>query len=1318
MTTPLTTAIVTNPITVSPDMLLAQVITLIEENQCKFDSQFSQNIGQNQSLADSLRTECILVLDQGRPVGYLRTDRIAQLQNTLSAETQPTIASMMQPNAIVFYESECDDLWSVFRQFHRHNVWAAFVLNVNDHVVGLITQSSLRHALETLPSAILYESAVTAQLQIYEHEDQLEDLLENATDLIQSVRLDNAKFEYVNRVWRETLGYSQAEVQDLSLFDVLHPDCRSHCQEIVQDMLNGKLKKLANIELIFRHKDQHNILVEGNVNCHYKNGYPVSTRAIFRDITERKAIDLQVRQADSFRQKILDTMAEGLCVYHTIPVFPFVEFSVWNQQMKVITGYTHEEINRLGWYQSLYPDPEHQAQVIARMDQIHQGNNLQNEKWQIQHQNGSLRSISITTSVLHDSNNQINILALIQDITEREYFEIENHNTLQELSAFKLGLDQSAIVAIVNTSGIITYCNDQFCTISGYSRDELIGQTHRIVNSGYHPKSFFKNLWTTIVRGEIWRGEICNRTKDGSLYWVNSTIVPFFNDQGLPSQYLAVRFDITARKQAEVALAIAIEDMQKIIHDLEVAQKNKQAIIRELESTQSRVEKSNALLNVISSAQSQFITAANRLSIFEQLLEALIDLTDSEYGFIGEVLFKDNGSASVEEGFLKVRGVPYLNTHSITNIAWDEETQKFYEENYTKGMRFTNMQTLFGVTIMTGQPVIANNPQEDPRSGGLPSGHPPLNTFLGLPFFSGSNLIGMVGLANRPHGYNQDMITYLQPFLLTCSNLVEGYRLERQRLAAENARQVAERTAAQRLASIEAAIDGIAILQDQTYIYLNQAHVKLFGYDSPDQLLGQHWRCLYDHDVFQKVEQDILPLLVRDRAWQGEVIATRRDGCVFDEGLSLTLTEEGLIICVCRDISDRKQAEMELQRTNQELARATRLKDEFLANMSHELRTPLNAILGITEGLLDEVFGSINEKQGKYLKTIERSGSHLLALINDILDVAKIGSGQIDLSYTPTCITTLCNSSVSLIQTQARKKKIQVETIIPPDLPDIWLDERRIQQVLINLLTNAVKFTPDGGNVTLEVTSLSLTQITEECRNIDFGQEPSPWFLRMTVTDTGIGIEPENIHKLFQPFMQIDSALNRQYMGTGLGLALVKQIVKLHGGVVDLESTVDVGSCFAVYLPYQRELEQKSGNSDSKSFQDRLLSDQSNVFLPRILLAEDNEANIETLQAYLQARGYEVILAGDGAEAIAAAQRETPDLILMDIQMPKVDGLEAIQQIRALPGFAEVPIIALTALAMSNDRDRCLAAGATNYLAKPVKLKKLDLMIRTLLTST
>ncbi|MEM9907259.1 MAG: ATP-binding protein, partial [Cyanobacteria bacterium P01_D01_bin.44] len=400
-----------------------------------------------------------------------------------------------------------------------------------------------------------------------------------------------------------------------------------------------------------------------------------------------------------------------------------------------------------------------------------------------------------------------------------------------------------------------------------------------------------------------------------------------------------------------------------------------------------------------------------------------------------------------------------------------------------------------------------------------------------------------------------------------------------------------------------------------------------------------------------------------------------------------------------------KQAETRLRQTNQALARATRLKDEFLATISHELRTPLNTVLGMSEGLQEGIFGEINLQQSNALQTIERSGSHLLELINDVLDVAKIEAGQIKLNCTSTQVTPLCQASLAFIQQRALKKRIQIQVKVPPNLPGLWVDERRIRQVLINLLDNALKFTPEGGRITLAVRGSEANTTRPPC-------------LKISVIDTGIGITPEHIDKLFQPFVQVDSSLNRQYQGTGLGLALVKRIVSLHGGQVGVTSKAGLGSCFTIELPCEPSAlaAVKTPLNNATCLESGLEPGQSDpVGTPLVLLAEDNEANISTLSSYLSAKGYRLLVAKNGQTAITLARSEVPNLILMDIQMPEINGLEAIRRIRRDPNLGEVPIIALTALAMPGDRERCQAAGADDYLSKPFKLSQLTWVMQQLL---
>jgi signal transduction histidine kinase/CheY-like chemotaxis protein/HAMP domain-containing protein len=431
--------------------------------------------------------------------------------------------------------------------------------------------------------------------------------------------------------------------------------------------------------------------------------------------------------------------------------------------------------------------------------------------------------------------------------------------------------------------------------------------------------------------------------------------------------------------------------------------------------------------------------------------------------------------------------------------------------------------------------------------------------------------------------------------------------------------------------------------------------------------------------------------------------------------LSVAIQQADLFSKLEEELQEKKLAEErlisannELASINDELARSTRLKDEFLANMSHELRTPLNAILGMAESLQENIYGDVSPMQRTALTEIDRSGNHLLELINDILDITKIEAGKLEVHLHPVSITQLCHSCIATIQRMAETNSIQFSSDIQAGLPDCELDERLIRQVLINLLSNAVKFTPAGGTVRLEVRLIPSTASLAEQDRLVF-----------RVIDSGIGIEPENQEKIFQPFVQIQSGLNRQFSGTGLGLSIVKRILLAHGGAIELESMVQKGSCFSVYLPVKLhdqptpdggEPEGQPINPAAKDFSD--LKER-----PLILLAEDSRVNRLIYVRYLTAKGYQVHQVTNGQEAIDFLSHQVPSLMILDMSMPIVDGFMVMAMMHSgeRPELAAIPIIVLTALAMKGDREKCLAAGASDYLAKPVKLTELERAIRNIL---
>jgi signal transduction histidine kinase/ActR/RegA family two-component response regulator len=410
-------------------------------------------------------------------------------------------------------------------------------------------------------------------------------------------------------------------------------------------------------------------------------------------------------------------------------------------------------------------------------------------------------------------------------------------------------------------------------------------------------------------------------------------------------------------------------------------------------------------------------------------------------------------------------------------------------------------------------------------------------------------------------------------------------------------------------------------------------------------------------------------------------------------------------VVTAQDITSRKQDALILQthtealsRNNAELTRALQLKDAFLAMMSHELRTPLHIILGFSEAMEEQIYGPISLEQRNALVQVSQSGRHLLAILADILDMAHIDAGAEILELQPIDLESLCHSALQFVYGKAQQKHIHLLRTIQQGVSGLRADERRLTQILVNLLDNAVKFTPAGGQVGLEVTS-----------------DPGQGQIQFVVWDTGIGIARQDYEHLFQPFSQIDTRLSREYGGVGLGLSLVQRLVDLHGGSVSVDSTPGRGSRFTVRLPW---------SSDDNVVP--LGEEQVVVEFPapaltqplRVLVADDHEVTLQLYSELLQRQGCHVLTARNGEEALAQARLQHPDLAIIDIQMPVMDGLTAIQQMRADVALERLPIIALTALAMPGDRDRCLEAGANSYLAKPVSLQRLLATMTALIDSS
>lgn len=619
------------------------------------------------------------------------------------------------------------------------------------------------------------------------------------------------------------------------------------------------------------------------------------------------------------------------------------------------------------------------------------------------------------------------------------------------------------------------------------------------------------------------------------------------------------------------------------------------------------------------------------------------------------------------------------------------------------------------------------------------------------------------------------------------------------RAAAELERQHVEAVMQRQLAAIEAAVDGIAILQDDKFLYVNQAHLHLFGYDQANELVGQSWRALYTPEQLDWFDYEIFPLLERDRAWQGEASATRKDGSTFAEGLSLTLTADGLLICVCRDITDRKLAESALQvsenryraifnqiavginqtdasgrfvsanrafcamvgyteaellqltfrdithpddlirnrysheqlvsgkvalslnekryrhkdghyiwtqvaistlcerldkaqsevavvvniddrkRAEQELIQAkeaaeaaARAKSNFLATMSHEIRTPMNGVIGMLDLLQTS---ELNQTQQSHVAIARSSAESLLTLINDILDFSKVDAGKLELESLEFDLCQHIGEIIRAIAFKAHKKGLELAL----DLHNVaypWVigDPGRLRQILTNLVDNAIKFTETG-------TVLISGELAVTDKALLFTGR---------VTDSGVGIPPDNVALLFQSFTQGDASTTRRYGGTGLGLAISQKLCELMGGTITVQSEVGQGSCFEFTLTFQP-------SNGPPSFP---------LPLPlrgmKLLIVEAQPISRDVLSQQLTVWGSHVMTASTGAEALAQASQTTVNLVLVDHQLPDMDSIELAQALQQQSTTGTIPLVLMTETGFGELSAPWADAGVTRVISKPI----------------
>jgi PAS domain S-box-containing protein len=481
-----------------------------------------------------------------------------------------------------------------------------------------------------------------------------------------------------------------------------------------------------------------------------------------------------------------------------------------------------------------------------------------------------------------------------------------------------------------------------------------------------------------------------------------------------------------------------------------------------------------------------------------------------------------------------------------------------------------------------------------------------------------------------------------------------------------------------------------------------------------DELIGAPFKNHFTDPA--RAEAGIHRVLNEGRVTNYELTTRARDGTLTVVSYNATTFHDRDrrlqgVFGAARDMTELKRFEQDLQQKNVELEGASRMKSEFLANMSHELRTPLNAIIGFSEVLKDGLMGEMTEQQRGFIGDIFGSGKHLLSLINDILDLSKIEAGKMTLDLEPVQVSSLFANSLSIIREKAATRRIRLSMDAADELGSIQVDTRKVKQIVYNLLSNAVKFTAEGGHVTLRARRVPRDQV---------GQASGTWagrtfvlpadsefaeFLEVGVTDSGIGITPGGLDRLFKPFSQIDSGLARRFEGTGLGLAMVKLLAELHGGAVSVESAVGEGSRFTVWLPLRlggrvAEADPASGPHEAVA----VARVSTAAGRPTALVVEDDVKSAELIRVQLEAEGFEVLHAATAEAALVLAQEQPLSLITLDIILPEMDGWEFLGRIKQVPALSRIPVVIISIVA---DHNKGFALGAAAIMQKPISRQEL-----------
>ncbi len=854
---------------------------------------------------------------------------------------------------------------------------------------------------------------------------------------------------------------------------------------------------------------------------------------------------------------------------------------------------------------------------------------------------------------------EIRALALVDS-------ENQKKEVLVQLQNQKYALDQHAIVAVTDEKGSITYVNELFCLISGYTEQELLGQNHRLLNSGIHPREFFTEMFNSLIAGKVWRGDICNRAKNGTLYWVKTTITPILDSNGKPIQYIVIRTDISERKTLENARYKALGQLQKITSRIPGAVyeyhlrtdgsscfpyasegindifRVKPEEVREDAAKVFEILHPDDLNEIVSTLK----TSAQNLTLWlhkyrvkfedgtvrwmrgEALPERASDGSTIWYGYTTDITDQKKSEAIFRALFDQSYFVASILDHegrvvevnsialALANVLREELIGKYFPDAQWS----TNVQGREKLIEMLNAAYKGKHSSCE-TTHGTTSGDNIVIMFSAMPIFlENQTYLAIIGVDITQRKQNEIALR----------------RNEQQLLNILNVSPIAVR---------------ITINRGREVVFYNQAYINLIGNPEPMGINPEQY-----YANIQEYEKILLELASGTSVLNRniELIRPENGTSFWVQSSFMPINYQNLEANLgwFYDVTAEHEASEALLTAKELAEQATLMKSEFLANMSHEIRTPMNGVLGMLDLLSETELTTI---QQSWLGTAHSSAEALLDVINDILDLSKLEADQLVIEQIEFNLVELVDDICALLAVHAHEKGLELNCFLPATLTSNWQgDPMRIRQVLTNFLGNAIKFTEQG--------EVSVTVVP-----INNGENG----LRFEVRDTGIGLSEETQLRLFKSFSQGESSTSRRFGGTGLGLFICKKLVDLMGGEIGADNLSGKGSCFWFTVPLL-----KIGNSETPVHSCDFSGKQA-------LIVDDNATNRKILRHYLNSWGLSANEVDNGTTALIelqtlASQGINYDLILLDMQMPVMDGLTLAKCLAQIPALANIPIILLS----------------------------------------